>query len=112
MNFSDVIKTFTAKEEIAVYSNAGKYVNGRWESADSFLYKTTGAVQPLTDDEMEMIPERYRNGKSLKIYLKLTDVIDTDYIVYYKGVFYKVISHKKYEHISDYQIITVVEVQR
>ena len=111
MNFKDTIKTFATTDYIAVYNNDGHYDSGKWIDESVLLYQAQVAIQPLTDDEMEMLPEGYRNGKSLKVYIPIEHSVNTDYNILFRGVNYKILSLKKYDYISDYQVLKITEVQ-
>lgn len=65
-------------------SEAGSWVNGKWVPGETTRFTVTGSLQPLTQREVEMLPEAARTKAKFAFYcennqefLKTTDLAET-----------------------------------
>ena len=111
MDFAGQIKAFKTRHTVILNRVSGNYVNGNWEEVSQTPRELIDvAVQTVSGKELQVLPENYKNSKSLKFYtlepLLITDFLD------YRGTRYKVIMDKKYDNIGDYFVNIASEEHR
>ena len=57
------------RSPITVYRlAAGTYINGRWTATTYTPIATTASIQPTTGEDLKVVPEGRRSGKTYKLY--------------------------------------------
>lgn len=90
----------------------GKYCNGRWQEGEVTEFTIMASVQPLSGEEMQMLPEGRKDTQAVRIYtdtpLKTVSEDNPD-ILLYAGNSYEVTTVEPWQSnvISHYKCLAV-----
>ena len=97
----------------------GSYVDGRWTPDISLDRKIMAHAQPLTNRELDLIPELYRDKQLLKFYCRDTllqpeskeEQRGADFVLYGDDK-YKIIMVKDWQQIGGYYVSIGAKVDK
>ena len=102
-------------DRFTVIRTEGEYVGGRWVCCETKEICACGSVQPLSDRDIERLPEGIRSSSQFQVYtdfemrVEKTDTYGPDEVEY-RGLRYGVQGVEDWQHLGGYSRYVLTKV--